>query len=211
MLERSYTPEIIDNPDLPDEVMRDVHRDLTRAHRWLGNTAAIISALKRDPLPVRRVLDIGCGDGGLLLEIRRKLRADVVGVDLRAPSGKIAAVPIVQADAVRDELPECDVAVAVCVAHHLSDPDCMEMIRNVGRYCRCFVIVDLVRHRLPLTLFRFAVGPLVHPINAHDGCRSIRRSYTPRELKTMVARALDGSRARFRHSVAPLYMRQIID
>ena len=73
LLERCYLPEIIDS-DLPDEVMRDVHRDLTRTHRWLGNTAAILSALRRDPLPVRRVLDIGCGEGALLLEIRRRSR-----------------------------------------------------------------------------------------------------------------------------------------
>src|SRR5882757_3046120 len=124
MLERCYIREIIDSPDLPDEVLRVVHRDLTRAHRWLGNTAAILSALRRDPLPVRRVLDIGCGDGALLLEIRRRLRAEVIGVDLRPPSFKLTAVPILQTNAVLSALPESDVAVAVCVAHHLSDPDC---------------------------------------------------------------------------------------
>src|SRR6266851_5507969 len=211
MLERCYASEIIDTPDLPAEVMRDVHRDLTRAHRWLGNTSAIISALKRNPLPVRRVLDIGCGDGALLLEIRRKLHADVVGVDLRPPSLKLTAVPIVQANAVREALPNCDAAVAVCVAHHLTDPDCMEMIRNVGRYCRRFIILDLVRHRLPLTLFCLAVCPLIHPVNAADGRRSIRRAYTPLEMRAVVNRALEGTCARFRHSVAPLYMRQIVD
>jgi SAM-dependent methyltransferase len=209
MLDRCYSREIIDT-DLPDELLRIVHRDLTRTHRWLGNTAAIISALKRDPLPIRRVLDIGCGDGALLLEIRRKLRAEVIGVDLRASSLPDAPVPIVQANAVRAALPDSDVAVAVCVAHHLSDPDCIELIRNVGRHCRRFIILDLVRHRLPLTLFRM-IGPLMHPVNAHDGCRSIRRAYTPRELRSMVTGALEGTRAHFLHRVAPFYTRQIID
>src|SRR5882762_12025984 len=186
MLERSFASEIIDNPNLPDELMREVHSDLTRTHRWLGNTAAIISALKRDPLPIRRVLDIGCGSGGLLLEIRKKLHADVIGVELRAPAPNLTTVPIVEANAVRSPLPDSDVAVAVCVAHHLSEADYVELIRNVGRYCRRFVILDLVRHRLPLTLFRLAVGPFIHPVNAHDGCRSIRRAYTPRELVSLV-------------------------
>src|SRR5947209_1759261 len=82
---------------------------------------------------------------------------------------------------------------------------------NVGRYCRRFVILDLVRHWLPLTLFRLAVSPLIHPVNAADGRRSIQRSYTPREMAAMVARALEGTTARYRHSVAPFYMRQIVD
>lgn len=211
MLERSYSAEIMDSPDLPDHVMRAVHRDLTRTHRWLGNTAAILSALRRDPLPVHRVLDIGCGDGGLLVEIRDKLRADVIGVDLRAPDPGQTSVPIVQADAVASPLPDSDVAIAVCVAHHLSDADCIRLIRNVGRHCRRFIILDLVRHRLPLALFGLVVGPWLHPVNAHDGCHSIRRSYTPRELGAVVGQALHGSRARYRHSVAPLYMRQIVD
>jgi SAM-dependent methyltransferase len=211
MLERSFALEIIDNPDLPEELMREVHRDLTRTHRWLGNTAAIISALKRDPLPIRRVLDIGCGNGGLLLEIRKKLKTDVIGVELRAPTSQLGSIPIVEANAVLSPLPNSDVAVAVCVAHHLSDSDSIELIRNVGRYCRRFVILDLVRHRLPLTLFRLAVCPLIHPVNAADGSRSIYRSYTPPEMGALVTRALEGTRARFRHSVAPLYMRQIVD
>src|SRR5215467_13792514 len=136
MLERCYTPEIIDDPDLPDDLMEAVHRDLTRTHRWLGNTSAVIAALRRDPLPVRRVLDIGCGNGGLLIEIRKKLCAEVIGVELRAPPPNLTTVPIVQADAVNSPLPDSDVAVAVCVAHHLSDTDCIAMIRNVGRHCR---------------------------------------------------------------------------
>jgi hypothetical protein len=48
-------------------------------------------------------------------------------------------------------------------------------------------------------------------VNAHDGCRSIRRAYTPGELVTLVSGALQGTRAVFRHSVAPLYMRQMVD
>jgi SAM-dependent methyltransferase len=211
MLERSYAPEIMDDPDLPEDLMEEVHRGLTRAHRWLGNTAAILSALRRDPLPVGRVLDIGCGNGGLLLEIRRKLHTDVVGVDLRPPSPNLTGVSILQGDAVREPLPVSDVAVAVCVAHHLTDSDFSEMIRNVGRYCRRFIILDLVRHRLPLALFRLAVGPWLHPVNAEDGGRSIRRAYTPPELSALVTQALEGSRGSFRHTVAPLYMRQMVD
>ncbi len=128
----------MDDPNLSDETLRAVHRDLTRVHRWLGNTAAILAALRRDPLPVRRVVDIGCGDGGLLVEIRRRLGVEVVGVDLRAPLPNRTTVPIVEADAVRAPLPEADVAIAVCLIHHLSerfyraDPQCGPLLQALS-------------------------------------------------------------------------------
>jgi hypothetical protein len=48
-------------------------------------------------------------------------------------------------------------------------------------------------------------------IVALDGCQSIRRAYTPAELRAIVARALNGSRARLVHSVTPFRSRQMID
>jgi SAM-dependent methyltransferase len=201
----------MDDPNLPGELMKQIHDDLTRTHRWLGNTAAILKAIKYDPLPIQRVLDVGCGGGKLLSEIRRRFHVDVIGVDLRPPSNQAAPVPILQADAVRDRLPKSDIAVSVCLAHHLSEAELVDLIRNVGRSCRRLVLLDLVRHWLPLVLFRAVIGPWVSPMNATDGCRSIRRSYTPAELRSLVRKALAGSEASFRHSVAPLYMRQIVD
>ena len=49
MLERSFALEIIDNPELPDELMRDVHRDLTRTHRtaalYVSHDLAVVATL----------------------------------------------------------------------------------------------------------------------------------------------------------------------
>lgn len=200
----------MENPALPWEVMREVHHDLTRVHRWLGNTAAIVRALRRDPLPVRRVLDVGCGSGGVLLEIRKQLGVEVVGVDLRPPAGP-PLVPILQGDAVSCPLPPADVAIALCLAHHLTEADFIALIRNVGRSCRRFLVLDLVRHPLPLALFRLFVAPWVHPVNASDGAVSIQRSYLAAEMGAVVRRAVDGTAARVRHTVAPLLIRQLVD
>lgn len=208
--ERSRVAEIIDDPALPEAELAAAHRSLRLTHRWLGNTAAILSAIRRDPKPVRQILDIGCGHGGVAWEIKRRLQAEVIGIDLRPPAGP-APIPIIAADAIRSPLPPSDVAIALCLAHHLSEEDLADLLRNVGRYCRRFIVVDLVRHRLPRILFRLFVAPWVHPIAASDGVRSIERSFTASELPRLAADALRGSGARIRHSVAPLYMRQIID
>lgn len=199
----------MDNPALSDSELDLVHRDLTLTHRLLGNDGAILAALRRDPLPVRTLLDIGCGHGALLRHIRRKMGVEVTGVDLRAR--KDSDIPILEADAVRDLLPNADVAIAVCLIHHLSESDLIHLIRNVSRSCRRFIVLDLVRHWLPLVLYQVFITPLVHSVAAFDGRQSIRRSWTTGELRSIVERALAGSGGTFHHTVAPAYARQMID
>lgn len=210
-MRQSSETEILDEPNVPEHLVDRAYRDLTRIHRFLGDTRAIIAAIRRDPLPVRRVLDIGCARGGVLRHIQRRLAVDVVGVD-RNPSATVnTPFPIVRADAIQDHLPTADVAFSMLVAHHLAPSEVTALIRNVGRSCRRFILLDLVRHRLPLALFRLFVAPLVSPIVCTDGCASIRRAYTPAELSQIAREALRGTGAQIRHSVAPFYIRQVLD
>jgi SAM-dependent methyltransferase len=204
-VERSFEPELLDTGELPDPLVARAYRDLTALHRFLGTPAALIRAIRRDPLPVRRVLDIGCGHGAMLAEIRDRLGVDVIGADLRPPAD--APVPIVMADAVRDRLPAADVAISICMAHHLSESELVELIGNAGRSCRRFILVDLVRHWLPLTLFRVFVTPFFSHVAVADGIASVRRAYTPQELARIARRA----GAPYRHSIAPFYTRQTLD
>ena len=85
------------------------------------------------------------------------------------------------------------------------------LIRNVSRSCRRVIILDLVRHRIPLTLFRVFLSPFLNPINAADGQTSIKRAYTPREMRAMVEEAVKGSNARVEHTVALFQIRQVVD
>ena len=210
-MRQSSEIEILDEGNVPEHLVDRAYRDLTRIHRFLGDTRAIVAAIRRDPLPVRRVLDIGCARGGVLLHIQRRLAVDVVGVDRNPSSTPHPLFPIVQADAIQDRLPAADVAISMLLAHHLSPEGVATLIRNVGRTCRRFILLDLVRHPLPLTLFRLFVAPLVSRIVAADGCASIRRAYTPNELGRIAREALDGTGAQVRHSVAPFYVRQVLD
>ncbi len=209
-IQRSTGEELLESPYLPDHVVARAYQDLARTHRWLGNTAEILRLLRSDPVPVRSVLDIGCGQGALLEHVRRELGVDVLGIDLR-PAPASAAVPIITGDAVLDPLPAADVAIAVCLVHHLSEGDFVRLIQNVSRSCRRFIVLDLVRHRLPLVLFRAFLAPFLYRLNVIDGMTSVRRSYTPAEMRRVFNRALRGTNGRARHKVSPLFIRQVVD
>ncbi len=205
---RANVTELLEDPSLPEEVVAQVYSDLARTQRFLGNTRAILRRLKKGS--IRSVLDIGCGQGAMLEEIQRKLGADVMGFDLRlAPAS--SKVPILTGNAATDPLPAADVALAVCLIHHLGDAEVVSLIRNVQKSCRRLILLDLVRHWIPLTLFRVFMTPFLHPINAADGMTSVRRAYTPKELRNLVDQALQGTEARIEHTVAPFYTRQIVD
>jgi hypothetical protein len=141
----------------------------------------------------------------------RRLGVEVVGAEINPHPSIAALVPIVKANAVYDELPSADVAFSMHLGHHLSEGDLVGLIRNVGRFCRRFILMDLVRHPLPLALFRLFLAPFVSQINAEDGQRSIRRSYTPVEFRRIGSSALADATGVFSLSVAPFYVRQVMD
>ena len=208
---RTNQAEILDHHDVPDELVERAYRDLARIHYWTGDTNFIVRAIRRNPLPVRRVLDVGCATGLVLQEVGHRLGVDVVGVDIH-PHPRIAApVPILRADARRDPLPLADVAFSMHLGHHLRERDLVDLIRNVGRFCRRFILLDLVRHPVPLAFFRLFVAPLICAIDAEDGQRSIRRSFTPGELRELTSSALAGTGGTFELSVAPFHARQVMD
>jgi SAM-dependent methyltransferase len=208
---RENKPEILEQADVPEALVQRAYRDLAQIHHFLGDTRFIVRAIRRDPLPVNRILDVGCGTGLVLDEVGRTLGVEVIGADIRLHPSISAPVPIVQADALQDPLPPADIAFSMHLGHHLSESGLVELIRNVGGYCRRFILLDLVRHPLPLALFRMFVAPFVCPIDAEDGQRSIRRSYTPFELNRITASALADTAGVFRLSVASLYVRQVMD
>lgn len=210
-MRRSFAKEILDDPSVSEEVLARSRLSLTATNRFLGNTSCILRKLRDGPEPVRSVLDIGCGGGGLMAEIRRRLRVEVIGVDLRPPAKGGGSMSILAADAVRDPLPQCDAAVGVMLAHHLTDSDLTRLIRNVGLYCPRLILLDPVRHPVPLALFRIGMYPFLNRVNAKDGALSVARSYTGAEFKAIATRALEGSGATISHTLAPFYVRQVLD
>ncbi|MDQ6678923.1 MAG: methyltransferase domain-containing protein [Acidobacteriota bacterium] len=207
---RSENPEIMDDPHMPEYCLRMFHSDLERLNKVLGNTKTILRRLKTGSSPVRSVLDIGCGQGGMLAEIRNALGAQVQGIDLNPPRQSPHSVEIVAADATKEPLPYADVAISVLTIHHLSPDEVVRLVQNVGKSCGRFVVLDLVRSPVPLALFSF-LRPMLQQVVFLDGQQSIRRAYTPDELRALVVRGLAGTHSTFEQWVSLIHAKQIID
>ena len=83
-MERSIEKERLDDDRLLSggALVAQTYSELAKIHHWLGNTSAIIRRLRNHPGSLNRVLDIGCGHGALLQQIRNELDVEVVGFDL---------------------------------------------------------------------------------------------------------------------------------
>ncbi|MGD1071781.1 MAG: methyltransferase domain-containing protein [Bryobacteraceae bacterium] len=209
MMMRSLEPELMDSPETVGPVLGEFHRDLARVNRLLGTFPTIERFLRKDTQPVSSVIDIGCGGGALLQYLRARMGVDVMGIDPKP--GDMAGVPVIEADATTAALPEADVAVSSLVSHHLTPEENIALIRNVGRSCRRFIVLDLIRHRMPLVLFTIFICPLIGKVAAVDGRQSIRRAFTPEEFADLVRTALAGTQGTFTMDVSPLRSRQVID
>lgn len=164
---------------------------------------------QRATLAQRRVLDIGCGGGALLEYLGRRLGVEVIGVDQKPPATTV--VPVIEADAVTQKLPDADVAVCTLTAHHLKPEEIVALIRNVRQSARRFIVHDLIRHPVPLALFTMFLCPLIGKEAAADGRLSIRRAYTPEEFAAMARTALAGTNGIFMLDVSRFRSRQIVD
>jgi hypothetical protein len=79
-LSRSGDTELLEDLSLPDATVARAYRELQVTHRWLSNTAALLRVLlaaevhvrmRQDPIPIRSVLDIGCGPVDDAVELKQ--------------------------------------------------------------------------------------------------------------------------------------------
>jgi len=193
--------EHLDRPVAPAD--RDASlRDIDRLNAWFGGYALTLRAL--DGIPHRRIIDVGGGRGDfarrLIARARRRGRPVHVVVvdrdpDLLAIAGRDAPadLSVVRADA--GALPfrarSADAVTMSLTLHHLEPEAAAASLRAMRAVARRAVIVnDLLRSRLSLAVVWTATRLFrAHPISRHDGPLSVRRSYSPEELRALCARA----------------------
>lgn len=203
--------ELLDDPAADPAAVRESLRNIARSNRWFGGAQALRWALGRALAGVPRgttltLLDIGTGSGDLpraaaAWGARRGLTIVPIGLERSRVAAALArerGVPTVVACA--SALPvrpgAADVVLVSQVAHHLAPDSAVALFAACERLARRAVIVaDLRRSALARLAFRGGAALLrFDHVTRHDGVLSIRRGYTPAELRELTRRA--GVRAR---------------
>ncbi len=152
------------------------------------------------------VADLGAGSAHLTAAVAqwarsRGIGAQVIGVDWADRNLTVARernvpapqIALLQADAAR--LPfragSVDFVMSSLFMHHFAPDQLVALLRDAYACTRrALIMSDLVRGWLPLAAFRL-VQPVFarHYLTRHDGALSVRRAYTPAELREIAARA----------------------
>ena len=189
---RATDPEALDVGVPAEEALRSL-ADLRFVNRWLGNRGrfldAVLPYLRSSARP--RLLDVGCGSGDVTAALRRALGGTLAAAAVDIKLLHLQAAPRellrVVGDARRLPFPPgtFDVVTASLFLHHFDQSALPDLLRGLYALCRrALVVNDLRRARVPYEFGR-TVFPFVFRsrVSVNDGLLSIRRAFTPAELR----------------------------
>lgn len=202
--------ELLDGPVAPPALEATLD-DLDRLNAWFGGYALTRARVGRVARRVGRgrplvVADVGGGRGDFAVHLlrwarrrRRPLRVIVLDRDAdtlalaRAVRAGEPAVRFVRADATALPLREgsVDVVTASLTLHHLEPDAAAASLGEMAAAARhALVVNDLLRSPLSLGLVWLTTRLLrLHPVSRHDGPLSVRRAYSPAELRVLAEKA----------------------
>jgi SAM-dependent methyltransferase len=202
--------EVLDHPTPPADRAASL-RDIERLNALPGGNSLTLRHVRRavrrlPPDRPIRILDVGAGGGGFARRLVRWARRhgrgiyvlalDRDGDTTRMAVGATAPFPeiaIVRADACALPVRAGSVDLVVCALtlHHLDAETAPAALAEMAAAARLgFIVNDLWRSRLSLALVWLATRLSgCHWISRHDGPLSVRRSYTPVEIRALAAQA----------------------
>jgi hypothetical protein len=204
-MQRSIEPELLD--ELPPADLRAVRsrNDLLRVNAWMGNGEIMVQALRSTgiDLAARRLVDLGAGDGRLLLRAARQLHPDWQGThallldrrDAVSPETRKAFVALGwrtetrEADVLdwlaRPGTTTYDVLTANLFLHHFRGAQLAGLLRAAAEIARVFIAVE--PHRSGRSLFASRWLWLIgcNRVTRHDAVVSVCAGFNGRELSRL--------------------------
>lgn len=186
---------------------QQIQQDLDRWHQMSGWYRQHIKRIRQHwealgkPEPFR-ILDVGCGPGGLLSELqdwgrRYGIPLELTGLDQEATSlemareklGKDSKVILIQGDATASGFADqaFELATTTLMMHHLPPDRRQVMVRELGRISRTQYIFDVELSLSGVVGWAgVSLALRFSPDTRSDGIQSIRRGSTFEEFSLLV-------------------------
>ena len=198
LLTRVVEPEYLDAlpPTSPGAIQS--RRDLQRVNRCMGSARILTRALKN--FRPRRIVELGAGDGTLLLELAQRVspawsEAELLLLDRHAlikPAelqqfSKLRCRAVAEQVDVREWLSKapgtsCDLMIANLFLHHFREDELAALLSSAARVATVFVALEPRRNRLSLAFSRLLWGIGCNSVTRHDATVSVRAGFREQEL-----------------------------
>ena len=220
-MERIDSEEILDSPQCSVTDAAESLEDLCRINRWFGGVRTTRQLVEKVAASTGQkrfsMLEVASGFGEVprkaAVKLARKgILLAITDLD-RMPShlrpGHRAVVGDALALPFRDN--SFDLVSCSLFAHHLDPADLTRFVDEALRVSRSAVLInDLVRHALHLAVV-YAGFPLMRSyVSRVDGVASVRRAYTPEEMRHMLANSARDAAAKIDISTHYLFRMGVI-
>jgi len=200
-MRRTVTPEILDQDLGSEKEIANSLADLGRINRWFGGVSTLCEMVRRVAEQTGRrhftMLDVGAGSGEFARMARESLRRDEIEVDItllersRRHLTNKDSLPAVSGNALALPFREKRFDLVTCstFAHHLEPEELVTFVKSGLTLARIAVVInDLRRSATHLALVYMGFPLFSSRITRHDGPASVRRAYTPDEMRKMLSK-----------------------
>jgi len=204
-MNRCIEPELLDELPANDPRAIRSRRDLRRVNSLMGNVGVIARGLLDTfaERPPRQLVDLGAGDGNLMLRLARRLspvwpnleitlvdRQDIVSVETRRELEALSwRVHSVAADVfdwlARTPDRAVDLVIANLFLHHFSNPDLSRLLQLVSGRTNCFAACEPRRYPAALRASRWLWLLGCNQVTRHDAVASVRAGFAGLELSAL--------------------------
>lgn len=213
---RATEREIIDDLELQDDQLERALEELRWVNTMLGGYSAMVSGVRkllpRTTGPGYRLLDLGTGSADIPEHLvrwgaRTGRFIQVLGLDANPATIASARASLDQrlehplrsrvyvevGDALRTGFQDgtFDVVTASLFAHHMTDEELIQLLREMGRLARRGIVINDL-HRHPVAYYGFKVLSSVagaSPMVRNDGPLSVLRAFRRKELLSAARQA----------------------
>jgi hypothetical protein len=204
-MKRHIEPEWLDDLAADDPRAIRSRRDLRRVNGMMGNVRVIEAALRKTfyGRPPGQIVDLGAGDGTLMLRVARRLsaawrnvhvsmvdRKDIVSAETRRRFATLSwKVNANEADVfdwlARSSCPHVDLVTANLFLHHFSGASLSRLMRLAAERTDCFVACEPRRYPVALRASRWLWVIGCNAVTRHDAMASVQAGFAGDELSAL--------------------------